>query len=290
MIIIATLERTVIPTNPAPDREDKHGISHSPYRRHRSASILRQSKSTNQRSMSLPCHLCQRVFARSGNLENHLTKSHLAAMEPPADGPRLPAGAEHRESTPLHLDEAEDAPFDDDGPAPTNIEVYPDAGRPLSHPRIDFQYSDVEIYAPFDNLIEYKLASWAIRNNLSKTCCEEYFKNGLASPLISLTSVYGVRKKIEEMGVPDSIKFIKKRVDWGIPRRNASDFWYRDIIECAAYLLRQPAYARDAVWTPVKETNAHGNRLYSEMHTADWWWEQQVFKPSKLSSSRLTSV
>lgn len=104
-------------------------------------------------------------------------------------------------TTLLHLDDVEDASFDDDEPAPTNIEIYPDAA-----PRIDFQYSNTEIYAPFDNFIKYKLASWSVRNNLSRTCCEEFFKDGLASPQISLTSVYRVRRKLEGMGVPDNIK------------------------------------------------------------------------------------
>jgi hypothetical protein len=30
------------------------------------------------------------------------------------------------------------------------------------------------------------------------------------------------------------------------------------------------------VFGPVKELNAAGERMYSELHTVDWWWNTQV--------------
>ena len=52
--------------------------------------------------------------------------------------------------------------------------------------------------------------------------------------------------------------------------------FYRDPVKCVEYLLRQPAFASKMVWGPIKEFSNNGKRLYSEMHTGDWWWEEQV--------------
>jgi hypothetical protein len=53
-------------------------------------------------------------------------------------------------------------------------------------------------------------------------------------------------------------------------------FCHRDPIVCIRYLLSQTAYSGEMVIAPVKELNAAGERMYSELHTADWWWNIQV--------------
>lgn len=53
-------------------------------------------------------------------------------------------------------------------------------------------------------------------------------------------------------------------------------FYYRDISSCIRYLLRQKAYSDSLVYEPIREYDMHGKRVYSEMHTATWWWDTQV--------------
>ena len=48
------------------------------------------------------------------------------------------------------------------------------------------------------------------------------------------------------------------------------EFWYRDVLEYIKYLLRRQYYAESMVWSPVREFDGSGERVYSEMHTADW--------------------
>ena len=52
-------------------------------------------------------------------------------------------------------------------------------------------------------------------------------------------------------------------------------YWSRDIIKSMRWLLQQPAYAEHLIYAPwhcfVIDTAL--NCLYTEMHTADWWWE-----------------
>ncbi|RPA99359.1 hypothetical protein L873DRAFT_1643819, partial [Choiromyces venosus 120613-1] len=45
-------------------------------------------------------------------------------------------------------------------------------------------------------------------------------------------------------------------------------------------LIRQVAYRADMVYAPVCEYDSSGDQLYSEMHTADWWWEVQQALPT----------
>jgi hypothetical protein len=42
-----------------------------------------------------------------------------------------------------------------------------------------------------------------------------------------------------------------------------------------SYLLRQPMFDGHLHYAPTRQF-ADGGRQYSEMHTADWWWNTQV--------------
>jgi len=57
-------------------------------------------------------------------------------------------------------------------------------------------------------------------------------------------------------------------------------FFYRNVLECVRYFLRQIAYRDDLVYAPRREYEQSGPRLYAEMHTADWWWDVQVLPRS----------
>ncbi|KAF8451274.1 hypothetical protein BGX38DRAFT_497654 [Terfezia claveryi] len=57
--------------------------------------------------------------------------------------------------------------------------------------------------------------------------------------------------------------------------RPKSDFYYRNIIDCIKYLLRQRAYVTHMLWEPVKLFNKDNERIYSEMNMGSWWWDQQ---------------
>jgi len=48
-------------------------------------------------------------------------------------------------------------------------------------------------------------------------------------------------------------------------------FFYRDVLGCVKYLLRQIAYRDDLVYAPRGEYDPSGQRIYAAMHTADWW-------------------
>jgi hypothetical protein len=55
-------------------------------------------------------------------------------------------------------------------------------------------------------------------------------------------------------------------------------YWSRDIINSMRWSMRKPAYAEHVVYAPQRCYNSDTppERLNTEMHTADWWWETQV--------------
>jgi len=53
-------------------------------------------------------------------------------------------------------------------------------------------------------------------------------------------------------------------------------FFYREVLGCVGYVLRQIADRDDLVYAPPREYDPTGLRIYAEMHTADWWWDVQV--------------
>jgi len=57
-------------------------------------------------------------------------------------------------------------------------------------------------------------------------------------------------------------------------------FSYRKVVDCVSYLLRLIAYRDDLVYAPRPEYDQSGQRIYAEMHTADWWWDVQVLPRS----------
>ena len=65
-------------------------------------------------------------------------------------------------------------------------------------------------------------------------------------------------------------------LSWSDSHPEPITFYSRDIIKCAKWLLRQPAYRDEMVYAPERMYSADGRHLFNEMHTADWWREQQV--------------
>jgi hypothetical protein len=95
----------------------------------------------------------------------------------------------------------------------------------------------------------------------------------------SLKSNYHLRQKIDRMedGLGHgSWKKSSLSMAWNEQHPDNIAFWHRDLIGCAQWLLRQPAYEDHLTYVPVRCFNHAGHRVYNEMHTGDWWWDKQV--------------
>ena len=67
------------------------------------------------------------------------------------------------------------------------------------------------------------------------------------------------------------MRFKEKPIDYGVHGVGEATLFYQDLVKYIEYLLRQPMFASKIVWDPIKKFINNGKRLYSEMHTGDWW-------------------
>lgn len=65
-----------------------------------------------------------------------------------------------------------------------------------------------------------------------------------------------------------------------VSRTNSSrtplKYWKRDSLVVLQEILENPRIKEKCVWAPTKEYNADGERIYTDMHTTEWWWNVQV--------------
>ena len=56
------------------------------------------------------------------------------------------------------------------------------------------------------------------------------------------------------------------------------EFYHHDVLDCIRSIYGDPEFAQDLVVTPERHYTDPGwtERVYSEMHTGDWWWAVQV--------------
>ena len=136
-------------------------------------------------------------------------------------------------------------------------------------------------WAPFTNGHWFKLASWFIQNKVSKSQINEYFRNGLAnSAFAAYNSMHTLENHLQILD-PESayLQWFEGQVEDG---SRTVPFFYRNMLDCVRHPLHQITYLDALVYTPWREYNHSGNRIYAEMHTADWWWDIQVQLPSPL--------
>jgi hypothetical protein len=166
------------------------------------------------------------------------------------------------------------------------IRNYPNAGLPCAYvPRPDeCMLASSDPHFPFANEEEFNFAEMVISEKFSAKSIDKMLKDsvGLKEEIkASLKSNYCLRQKLDRMedGLGASswrISHLENIVWNGQHAKVQIKFWHRDIIECAKWLLRQPAYAKHLSYAPQQRFEEEKRRVYGEMHTADWWWERQV--------------
>jgi len=130
-------------------------------------------------------------------------------------------------------------------------------------------------WAPFASAQGFKLASWFMESQVSKTRINDYFSNGIGNS----TSVgYGSMDTLENLlqhwdPYTPYLQWLEGYVEDG---QRTLPFFYRNVLDCVRYLLRQIAYRDDLVYAPRPDYDPSGERIYAEMHTADGWWDVQV--------------
>jgi len=128
---------------------------------------------------------------------------------------------------------------------------------------------------PFHNSQDYKLAHFFILSKVSKEGIDQFFRDKLIEnpmPYMLFKSGHTFYQQADKMA--EDPAWTAGSVQYAL--RPKSEFQYRNIIECIQYLLCQWAFVDHMLWKPVEVFNKDGERIYSELNTGSWWWDQQV--------------
>jgi len=130
-------------------------------------------------------------------------------------------------------------------------------------------------WSPLSLENDLNLASWFVRSKVAKSQIDAYFAEGLGgTDSRSFRSAHTLRQHLDILDpFREYLVWAEASSDDG---RHATTFYDRNIIDCVRYLIRQVAYSSDMVYAHIREYDSSGELLYSEMHTADWWWDMQV--------------
>ena len=128
---------------------------------------------------------------------------------------------------------------------------------------------------PFSSEADFNLASWLVQSKVSKSQIDLYFAEGLGGmDARSFWSAYTLQQHLDILDLfGEYLTWREAAIGDG---RYTTTFDYTNALDCVRYLVRQVAYRSDMVYVPIREYDSSGERLYSEMHTADWWWDTQV--------------
>jgi len=202
---------------------------------------------------------------------------------------------EHREFMPYMSSPETPLDANSDGMSSLNLmEAFPSdrkAGHVVVNTPFDYARNPkYNFFRPFAHVLDYKLARFFHAAHVPKARIDKFFNAGFVETgtargkrktrqaqslmgAFSFRSSYTLYKKLNEMLTSPS---------WGngyVDFRLAKDteFWYRNVLDCIHYLVRQKCYEKDIVWSPVWDFDVHGDRVYTEMNTGTWWWDTQVF-------------
>ncbi|KAI9430032.1 hypothetical protein H4582DRAFT_2114015 [Lactarius indigo] len=151
----------------------------------------------------------------------------------------------------------------------------PGVHQGLSPYQISQEVLGTSIWAPFRSQCNWEIAHWAKMRGPTSSA--------MAS-LLAIPQVYKLELSYHNTRVLNRI------VDMELLARPLFKSWdlviagetlqlyYRDIIQCLQALYGDPEFAADMIFAPERHHTEHDwtCRVYSDMHTGDWWWAVQT--------------
>jgi hypothetical protein len=156
--------------------------------------------------------------------------------------------------------------------------------------------SEVNIFNPFDSLLDWRFVKWLVNEGSSKTsndhlleilsvscfyCLCEQNKIQLYFQLqeqfqFSFHNMNSLKKKLEKL--PQYGEWHEHPMCLIEDENEEHLIQYRNPLDVIQGLWSNPTYVDEMVFTPhqVWSSKDKNSRLYNEMWTGDWWWQMQV--------------
>ena len=160
------------------------------------------------------------------------------------------------------------------------------SGTPSRIPRSipAYETRNWQPWAPFTSADDYQLSYAFWRHGSIKTKMSYFLEKGLDGDLSSFKDADEIRLKWRQTnalyGLPSISRNVTEYCTWRethLP--DVGTVLYRDVLDCIKHLLAHPPFRDELIYSPIQQFNVHGHRIYSDLHTADWWWTTQFHHP-----------
>ena len=145
---------------------------------------------------------------------------------------------------------------------PGRQEHYPRAREVIGDvDRVEQEHSKLyeDTWTPFSSAHGFKLASWFIQGKVPKSPINEYWSSGLGkSRLIGYSSMHTLEHHLGSLDLYSPyLQWFKGEIE---DSKRTLPFFFRNVLNCVRYLLRQTACQDELVYTPQREFNHNDER------------------------------
>lgn len=135
--------------------------------------------------------------------------------------------------------------------------------------------------SPFKSEMEYAFALWLAKTKVSKGEVDAFFQDNRLEAMHNSFSYNNANEwqvKMHDIldGIPED-EWQRKEFQFS-PDQYTTPIChviYRDIIKVIKFLIGHPPFEEDLVYAPIRLRNQADQRIYTELHTGNWWWDIQ---------------
>lgn len=210
------------------------------------------------------------AYRRNVAALSDITTSRREIRAPPIQDPKDHGIDDEEEDRPMNLSEKYPDLLDEEEDVPSGLDT---TKILLENP-----------WHPFSSGREFTLARWFIEANVGKTHMNSFFNYGLG-PKGTFRSAHHFHKILKLMRANsvngDSLSQWQDGLvnfpEGGV--NHVHTYHYRNILPIIQSYFDEPWFRDKLVFLPEKKIRSDGVRVFTEMYTADWWWDLQVSTP-----------